>query len=698
MTIEDEINALYKQIDEKRLLLNQYNADWDHALLEHNKRFPPVLFIRKFVFEDQMQRVSFELSHNDENVVNVLRTIPGRSYSFGRNSIPFKFYNNLLNITKEFSYVKFEIDDITRKRIEEFKPPIDIKLYVLHDQETKKYTKIGVTVRNSSDEFYFVDKLRTAIYNHPTRTVYIDLVEADQILPIITLVKERNRIVEIDPSWEDYLEYEKQNKEKQKRVVDLSSSNYDMLRPFQKEGISFAHNHDLNVLNGDEMGLGKSVQSILSFELYANKEELAENSIKRICLIVCPASLKTNWLREIFKWSGHSAYLLSGTKPDALDVDAILKRKKRYYVINYDPVATEVGEIYPWVEIFNLASFDCIIVDEIHYIKNVDTKRSKSILQLKAPHKIGLSGTLVVNRPRELWAPLRFINPEYAGTYTSFLSFYEYANKAPKNLNHLRETLNKVMIRRTKKDVLPELPPINRIYREYELSDSGNKIYNLALNGLWKALDEWEDESDTEGIANIMTQLLRLKQICAKDKVDYNCDLMIELYENNTTQYRKVIAFSQFTNSPPILSDMQRRLGSECVLIDGSISKDERDKLVQTFQTDNRIKYMLCSYGTGAEGLNITAAGSIVHCDFAWTPKTHRQAEGRAYGRLSDLHTIDSYYIESSDTIEVEITNLLDKKLKVSDKVLDNADIADDSIGSIAMQLINVLKLERRKK
>jgi superfamily II DNA or RNA helicase len=170
---------------------------------------------------------------------------------------------------------------------------------------------------------------------------------------------------------------------------------------------------------------------------------------------------------------------------------------------------------------------------------------------------------------------------------------------------------------------------------------------------------------------------------------------MQELYENNTTEYKKVIAFSQFASAPPILSDIASRLGDEAILVTGATDKDERDRLITRFQNEAKYKYLLGTYGVLQEGFTITAAGSVIHCDFAYTPKTHIQAEGRAYGRLNDLHTIDSYYIETIDTIEPEIRRLMSKKEMTADKVLDNADISELTIGSIQMDLLNVLKLQR---
>ena len=411
------------------------------------------------------------------------------------------------------------------------------------------------------------------------------------------------------------------------------------------------------------------------------------------CLIICPASLKANWAREVFKWTGHSCKILSGSIPDKSDIAEMIRGDSRYYIINYDLIGADVEDTFLWVEIINLCNFTCIIADEIHYGKNTDSKRSRALMQLTAQHKIGLSGTLLVNRPRELWPAIRFVDKKLAGSYESFLRFYE-SGKSVKNLDHLQTTLNKVMIRRTKKDVLSELPPINRITREYELTTQGNKIYNLALQGLFKALDEWKDEGDTKAIASILEQLLRLKQICAKDKIDYIADLAIEIYDNSTDVNKKVLIFTQFVSSPPIVSEIAKRLGQEVLTITGEQDPTDRLKIVDQFQSDDSVKFLVCSIRAAGEGLNITAAGNVIFSDLTWTPKDHLQAEGRAYARLSDLHSINSYYVISSDTVETEIMNLIQQKMKLIQRVMDGDTSHGDS-GSIAMDLIKVLKAER---
>jgi hypothetical protein len=512
MNIEDELKQLQseleqkqKEIQAKKNAYQQYLWDWNDALAEHERRFPPPVTISVLNFNEQ-GLIVVSTDRNDNEVNSLLRRLG--QYQYGTTHIKARYWKDFITELSKISYAILKIDDITKKRIEEYKPPVDLKFYIVKDPETHKFTKVGVTTRASGDAYYFTDKLRTGIFNHNTNTVYIDLVEFDFIPKLIADFKlDKTRTIEYDLTWEEYKN--SLNVSEKKLEYDVPES-FSLLRPFQKEGIKFVYEHQLRALVGDEMGLGKTVQGLLSFEIYADYIKKTENK-DLTCLIICPASLKSNWLREIFKWTGKSGYLLSGSKPNKIDVEVMLKKTKRYYVINYDPIASSVkdknkeneitDEVYPWVEVINIVGFDCIIADEIHYIKNIGSNRSKATLQLKAEHKIGLSGTLLVNRPRELWAPLKFIDKSLAGSYDKFLSFYENYNKAPRNLDHLNTILKRVMVRRVKKDVLKELPPINRITREYDLTETGNREYNNALQGLWRELDAWEGDSTPRAIA-----------------------------------------------------------------------------------------------------------------------------------------------------------------------------------------------------
>ena len=686
----DELAQLELQIAELRAKQNalialkeQYNYDWHDAIKENDLRFPPscTLSAWDIHLEYEPNKFSFRIDPPTDAIINALRTIPTRSYSMQRNYVHMKYYQDLINALPNGTIIEMAPD--IEAAIKAWKPVPDFTFDLICDINGTP-TKGMVTLKNPSNEWLFKDKLRTGTYHHQLRQCRFDLFECEAALD---LIKDRSYVFSMSDRYNDYL--------KQTITIDDSLQipvpERFKLRPFQEKGIRTVIANDLNFLIGDEMGLGKSPQAILAAEYLIAKDP------KTTVLIVCPAALKGNWARQVFKWTGKSCFILWGQRPTADQIATIMTKGYNYFIINYDPLATDVDDTYLWVNAINIGKVDLIIVDEIHYIKNLSSKRSKAVLQLEAKHKIGLSGTLLVNRPRELWAPLKFVRPDLADSYEAFMRFYE-KGRVPVNLAHLRSTLSKAMIRRTKREVMPDLPPINRIYREYDLTPTGNNIYNLGLQSLWRALDAWgDDEKDNEAITNILTQILRLKQICAKDKIDYIADLAIELYENNTTDNRKVIIFSQFTNAPAMIDSIARRLDKECVHFTGEMPPHERLKLVDKFQSDPLIKYLVCSIGSAKEGLDITAAGSVIFTDFAWTPKDHTQAEARAYGRMNDPHSVDAYYIMAEDTVDEEIIKLIQKKYDLAAVVLDNEGDAD-SIGSIQMDLLKVLKAQRVSK
>lgn len=689
LALEQQIAALSAKRNE--MLKQKQDLEFAHAeaILEDEKRFPPRVKLYKWAthYEYGPHKISFELDRYSEPIVAKLRSIPHRTFQFNRNYIPRAHYNMLLELLGD--EVDYEYEAEVLEQINNWKPTPDFLFDLIVDMDGNPQQGV-CTLKNPSNEWLLKDKLRTGSYHHQLRQVRFDLFECEAALKLIEERKVTHGFVlVVKDRFAEYIS-------KQAAPIDMDTPlpvpERFKLRPFQDIGVRTIAANNYNFLCLDEMGLGKSPQSIVAAELFMQQRNNPKTSI----VVVCPAALKGNWARQIYKWTGKTCFILWGQRPTADQIASLMSKEYNYYIINYDLLITEVDDTFLWIDAINIAAPDMIIVDEIHFIKNVDSKRSRALLRLEAPHKIGLTGTPLVNRPNELWAPLKFVSPDIASSYEGFTKFY-MAGRMPKNLQHLRSLLKKVSIRRTKKEVMPDLPPINRIVREYDLSNKGNQIYNLALQSLWKALDEWDDDGDSESITNILTQLLRLKQICAKDKVDYIADLAIELYENNTTDYRKVIIFTQFSDSPPIVTDIARRLDKDCLHFDGTLPPHERLKLVDKFQSDPNIKYLICSITSAKEGLDITAAGSVIFADFTWTPKDHTQAEARAYGRMNDPHSVDAYYVVTSDSIEEEIIKLIIKKMNLANVVLDG-ESSVDTMGNIAMDLIRVLVAQRKGK
>lgn len=474
-------------------------------------------------------------------------------------------------------------------------------------------------------------------------------------------------------------------------------------RSFQKVGVKFFMLNGGSGLCCDEMGLGKTLQMIM----------LAMINNWRT-LIVCPASLKVNWIREIAKFTDEKVYELAGTVPSAFDISHIIANKPKFVIINYDVIgrSVDIDKSYtdkqgyrhvdiqtklPWIEVLNICNFDLCVYDEAHYIKNKDSQRSIGARQLKAKHTIGLTGTPILNRPGEFWPILNIVRPDLFPAHDTFVRQYTVDGRTPKNVGELRELLKPLMIRRLKKDVIKELPAVNRINHYHELTPKAKKLYQKVLEGVYTILAEWNPNAAgaTKEVTNILVQIMRLKQVVAIDMIASTADLATEIYDSTG---KKVLIFSHFK---PMCYGINRLLGQESLgFVDRTPSGEfqtiddrERQARIDRFQNEDEIKFLVVTENTAKEGYNITAAEVVIFNDLFWTPSAHHQAEGRAYGRLSNLHPIDAYYRIGADTISEWNMELLQKKLDIIEEVVEGVNKSRSTADeSIFMELIKNMK------
>lgn len=477
-----------------------------------------------------------------------------------------------------------------------------------------------------------------------------------------------------------------------------------ILRPFQEVGIEFTEAAGGRVLLADQMGLGKTWQA-LGYAILRNLRTV----------VVCPASLKANWAREIFRLTGHRPYIMSGGEPGKHDARKLLVEKPMFSIINYDIISrktetfneekfketglkSEVQNHFVWAELINLSQPDLVILDECHYAKNSSAARTQAVMTLEAPSIIGATGTPVMNRPGELWPILSLLYPEKFPSEDRFIAAYTTGNRGAKNVEELRALLKPIMIRRLKKDVVKELPPINRIYEWRELSEKAKRLCQKIMEGIYEQLDEWNPGAggQQQAVANLLVQIMRLKQVVAIDKIPSVADLGVEvidaLSDNEHMEAKKCLVFSQFK---PVIKAIAKRLGNEAVCITGDLNTQQRTVEIDKFKSDPTIKFLCATSAVASEGLNLQEAGAVIFTDLLWTPAAHEQCEGRAYGRLAALHSIDSYYVVAEDSIDQWIQEILDRKMGVINQVVEGLD--SERNASVAMELLKKMKEELRK-
>lgn len=624
--------------------------------------------------------LKIKLNKFDSRIVDILRWIPSRVYYNQDES------NKIL--VRDLNLFRSRIPDGV---IQKFDPPeLEAELIKLTSA-----ADFYVTLTSKKDKIKIqagpLNKFGLILYGLDSFTRDISnkfyTLDVNELWRFLTIVKEQseNRQFEYDEEVLNLVNKQLEKRDELKKLneaddfnIEVPLINGDKFYGFQKAALEFARITDYNCILALDMGLGKTPISIA----------LAEITKSRV-LFVVPATLKTNTLREIKKWTGKDALVLSGASPTNADIDSLIINKSQYNIINYDVIGREVKSddpsipgIMKWVQILNAAKFDMIIGDELHYIKNADSQRSRGMKLLKAPKKIGLTGTPIVNRPGELFPALSWIAPDKFQSDTKFQSAYMDSKGNAKDVKRLREVLQEFMFRKKKEDVIKDLPPITRINHFVPISDKANKHYQEALAGLYIAL---RNPNYKREINSILAQLTRLKQIISDDKVEATIELaMNALVETD----EKVLIFSQFV-------DTCRAIAAglpSALCITGDATDDERYQRIDKFQNDDSIKFMVLSTKAGAEGITLTKAHTVIFNDLCWTPKDHRQAEARCYGRMSDMHGAVAYYVQTENTIDEMIGELLAKKLQIIEEIVDNVNTGQGEAEGIVSELIENLK------
>lgn len=480
---------------------------------------------------------------------------------------------------------------------------------------------------------------------------------------------------------------------------------HDWLLPFQRVGIEFLLESGTRTILGDKTGLGKTAQMIAVAEIMrAEKPEI------QVLCEVKGANIR-NWVREIKNLTGEDAVICTNVeKVKASAYHRILYDKAPYILISHDMIGTyedsvddmkKVERKFPWVDFFNdLVKPEILLLDEAHKIKNPEANRTKATHQLaQTTYVIPATATPILNRTQEWWSLLHMTDPIMFSSFQQFKNHYTWDGQTAKNVDQLMELLRPRFLQRLKKDVQKDLPPINRQTRIVELSAEARVNYKFALEGLYEQLAIYDPKGQRHGaigITNILSQILRLKQICAADKVDYVADLAVDLIDQSEDS-GKVLIFSQFKGTA---NHIARLLGEEavCTVVRTeddfkSMNADERDELFENARDNPEVKFIVTTEAA-QEGHNLEFCDYVIFNDQFWTPAAHDQCEGRAYGRLSNPHVIDSFYVIADVKIEEYIQELLEKKLAIIEEAVEGVEATRDLSGSVASELIKRMKEE----
>jgi SNF2 family DNA or RNA helicase len=444
------------------------------------------------------------------------------------------------------------------------------------------------------------------------------------------------------------------------------------LRTYQLEGVQWLNRLRQMHLNGilaDDMGLGKTLQAIIA---------LTQHKIlfpKSISMVVCPTSLVYNWKEEIMKFNPSLKVL-------PVDGTPLQRKKLQTEIANYDIIITSYSLLQKDVEFYKTINFGYIVLDEAQHIKNRGTRNAKSVKMILASHRLILTGTPIENSLDELWSLFDFLMPGLLSSYERFVEKYirtsTYATGESMGL--LRKKVSPFILRRMKKDVLSELPPVSEIVYHCHLSDLQRDLYKSYADS---AREELSQLVRKEGFDKVQIQVLatltRLKQICchpaifAKEQPDSGdsakYEMLIELLQTLIEGKHKTVIFSQYTRMLNIMREDLQQQGIPFCYLDGS-SKN-RLGIVKQFNEDDKIPVFLVSLKAGGTGLNLVGADTVIHYDMWWNPAVENQATDRVH-RIGQKNSVSSYKLVTLGTIEEKILEMQNRKKSLVKQVINS--------------------------
>ena len=461
-----------------------------------------------------------------------------------------------------------------------------------------------------------------------------------------------------------------QDEKKLDRVIDYSKYKSRPPMEHQKVAIEKLLANDKFIL-ADDMGLGKTTSAVI-----ASMESKA-----RKILIVCPASLKINWEREIRNYSDRKVLIVEGRKwGSTFD----------FYIINYDIIknyhTTDKSEDSDDYKLLVNANFDLAIVDEAHYISNATANRTRLLNDVleTIPKVWLLTGTPMTSRPINYFNLLKIVESPLTLNWQSYVRRYckgyqfnvgnrkVWNTSGASNLDELRERTKNIVLRRMKTDIL-DLPEkiVTPVF--VELS---SKMYDEELEEFTRIST---DKKNDETITVTLNRLMKIRQLIAYEKIPYTCELIDKCLE----QGKKVIVLTNFTMSLDILHEKYKK---NSVTLDGRMNKDRRQENVDRFQNDDKIKVFIGNIKAAGVGITLTAAEVVIMNDLSFVPADHSQGEDRAY-RYGQKNSVLVYYPVFENTVEKIIYNILQKKKGVIDQVMGDGEYSESFSKDLLKQL-----------
>lgn len=484
---------------------------------------------------------------------------------------------------------------------------------------------------------------------------------------------------------------------------------------FQIRGVRFLQEHGGRALLGDDMGLGKTYQTI---------GWLAINPQARPAVVVCPATLKYLWKEELMLHAGLRSKVLGPSKrygltyrmwpnkdkvgegkpgerwfscPDRRSI--FIKKMIRRILILDKPekpapklttpiVILNYELLEDWAGVLLEMGVSTEVMDECHYVKNQKAQRTKSCKQLAkhAQHVFGLSGTPITNRPVEFFPILNMIAPDLFPSFWTFAMRYcgpkrgfrgrGWDFRGASHIEELHELVSQVMIRRTKQEVLKDLPTKRRTFIPVDITNA--KEYEKAQVHFleWYTAQHGKAKAKRASGAVALVKLGALKELAAQGKLQRVQERIDDFLEETD---QKLVVFTTHRSILKSLCDHYPK----AVVVHGGVKGEDRKEAVRRFQKDPKCRLFFGTIKAAGVGLTLTAASTVFKVELGWTPTEHDQAEDRVLRIGQTADKVNIYYFIARGTVEEDILEAIEDKRSVIEQVVDGKDVQTEVIGKL---------------
>ena len=673
---------------------NQNKNVHSQLKIDENNRITIYKYKRNTEEETQMKQHLIDIDFSEESGVFSLQ-----------NTDPFAAYFHLLHHQQRlseqgFTFRTFLVDgkEVNMSTSE---------LIYSNTSTQNDWFDLSIEVKQGENSFHFKDLISNIKENNPIYTLHngkIFIIPQEWFSKFSSIAKHsKQQGGKLQLAKNNYALLEAIPELKPQNIVEKvtytpSPNLRATLRPYQVEGVEWLLQHYHNGVGAclaDDMGLGKTLQTIALLVAIHDTLPLKENNFTDLfsatepqkealkVLVILPSSLLFNWYDETKRFAPHfKCTQYTGSSSE--------RKTKVRRLTNYDVVFTS----YPIVERdskeLEKLEFRYIILDESQRIKNKNSKTFKAINALKAEHRIALSGTPIENALSDLWAQMQFINPNQLGSYPFFYKHYEVEISKKKNLQALEELktlVGKHILRRTKEQVLSDLPDIEEQLAYCPMSEAQAQWYEREKS---KVRNQLLEASEPISEFNALQMLTKLRQISnhpiladAESTIPSGkYQEVISYMEALHTAQHKALIFSSFVKHLELFEAWCKTHKIKYSKLTGATATHERKSQVEAFQNQEDVSFFFISLKAGEVGLNLTKASYVLLLDPWWNPFSERQAIARAH-RIGQENKVNVIRFVSKDSIEEKIIKLQENKTELFENVIDENHIVRDIISQM---------------